>query len=208
MSQPTNIIACIGDSLTSKGNGTINYPVRLEALQNRDTAVIAAGISGYETNQMISIWQNHIKGREGVNITGTKTLVLMGGVNDILRSSRDADAIVTNLKTVLDDAGANSWNCISLGVSPFANNASWTGAMQTEIDSVNSQMSAYNPGGYTYTYLDLYSLLEDPGTADFLAETTPDYRSVEAPLTPAAGDGLHFNDTASALVATQVNALL
>ncbi len=126
-------------------------------------------------------------------INTTVYTVIQGGVNDAVAGETLAD-IKTALTSIVTSATTGGLTTLVMGMTPWKNNVNWTSALQTLTDDYNTWLAA-QASIQGFTYLDIYTALEDPGTDELLAAND-------------SGDGLHPNATGDAIVAGVANPII
>lgn len=170
------IIACLGDSITLSGYSDIPYPQYLEnSLKiafpgNQDAVGLIGALGGTSGNALVMSGQS-ITGKEY-----TKVSVLIG-VNDLLNGDTAA-TIMANIDTICNNLIADGKTVLLSTVLPFKNATGYTGAKQTQLDSLNALIRAR----LGVTLIEGHNGLRDNG-GDPL-QLNPAYNS---------GDSLHIN---------------
>jgi len=173
-------VCCYGDSITYGYNAGTGFPDII--------GTNAVGRYNFWNYGILGNTISQIQARYAGNVgTGFKSLMLLGGVNDLIASTSGA-TIWATWKAIADDAGARGMKVVALPVTPWSGYVGSTGAKQTETTNLNNSISGYSPG-YTYTYVDIYTPLNNGGA---LAAS---YDS---------GDGLHPNLSGQNLIASTI----
>jgi len=181
-------VGMFGDSLTI-GTGSAGYPDVIGQYAPGRYMFVNQGVSSNTISQIQTRYLAAVAG-------GYQTLTIMGGINDILADATGA-TIWSTYKAIVDDARSRGINVVAMTCTPWKNYSSWTSGRQTETVNLNNSITGYSPGSL-YTSVDMYAAMTDG--LDHLAASY-DW-----------GDGLHFNATGQAKVAstlwTAVNAAL
>ena len=107
--------------------------------------------------------------------------IIQGGVNDSVSATlADTKTALTNC---VASANALGKDVFVLSIAPWKNSASWTAGRQTFTDDYNTWLAA-QASVQGFTFVDVYTPLEDPANAD---ELLPAYDSGDAIHPSAAG---------------------
>lgn len=180
----TSKIYGVGDSLTAQGG----YGVELITTLGSNWAFKNKGVAGQNVTQMATNFS-----RDVLQSGDAEYVIIWGGINDVVNGVSAVD-IEAQLQAMYTAAAAASPNIVVVAatITPFKGNANWTAGKQTVLDTVNAWILG-TATGVDYT-VDLYSTLEDPGTADTLL---PAY---------AYADNLHLSDAGYTLVGDTIAA--
>ncbi|MER7479482.1 SGNH/GDSL hydrolase family protein [Streptomyces sp. NPDC126510] len=204
-------VVVLGDSLTdgitstpdtnSRWTDVLSDRLRSEIASGRDLprySVVNQGISG---NQVLADGLGRPAdnpsglnrfGRDALERTNVKVVVIDLGVNDILRNPRLADpnAILTGLRTMVGQAHARGVKVVGATLMPFQGHRGYTEAREQVRQAINAQIRA----GRVYDAVaDFDQALRDPYNPRRLR---PDYDS---------GDHLHPSDKGYARMAESVD---
>ncbi len=121
------------------------------------------------------------------------TVVVEGSVNNIIAGASGA-TMAAQAESLVEDIQADGFTVVWNNISPFKGYAGWSPAKQTEIDIYNAAFATYCGihASPTLICVDFFTLMEDPGAADYL---NPAYDF---------GDGIHLNSTGGQAWANQV----
>lgn len=190
------VIAALGDSTTEGHFGDsarITYPERLMAALGTGFIVDNHGIVGDIMAGLQARYKGGIKGR------GYSTVVLIGGINNIMTLSHTGAATFTTWQAVADEILADGLELVASTAFPFEGSGGWSAGKQTELDAFNAAILAWcatNAANPKLGCFDGYTALEDPGNADALL---PAYEYT---------DHLHLSAAGNTAVATLVQAAL
>lgn len=179
----TSKIYGLGDSLTYN-----DYLTGLVALMGSAWSKVNRGVSGNTTTQMLA--------RFGADVAAgndAAVVIVWGGINDICAGD-SAATIHARLQTLYSAAKATGAIVVALNVTPFKASADWTAGRQTVTDALNTLIAGSSTD--VDLNIDLYTLMEDPGTPDTLLAA---YDS---------GDGLHHGAGGRTFVAQTIFARL
>ncbi len=184
----SDVILFAGDSF---GNDASEYPVIV-----RETHQIEAHITHTSGNNLEAIGTqitDYIANpatNDPANLVA-KVCVMNGGINDILQDTA-VETMQSRLNANIAAVRAADMIPIVLSVGPWKAHASWSSSRQTLTDDYNAWLLARTD----ILTVDIYSLLEDPATADALLAAFDN------------GDGMHPTSLASTAIARKViNAL-
>jgi lysophospholipase L1-like esterase len=194
-------IVTLGDSITDGFQSTINenrrWPDYLAQCLSGNIGVANVGISG---NQLLASTANggpsgmvQVQPTQPNNVltlAGTKYLIVLEGLNDILHQNGTSDQVIAGLTTVVQNAHAQGVLVYGGTITPTAQ---FTADQNVTRETVNDWIRT---SGTFDAVFDFDQLLADPANPDSL---NPTYDS---------GDGLHPNDAGDKLMAESINKAL
>lgn len=175
----------LGDSFTVVTTSSLAAEILLTA-GNTGAYVVSSGVNGN------LIADGNTRYTADVTPQVPKFVIIQLGMNDIDGALTDPEATMeSGMQAIVAKVLADGAIPIICGVSPFKTNVTWNSDRQGWLDAWNTWIAAYCVSN-GYQYVDFYTLLEDPGTADTLLAL---YDS---------GDGKHPNQAGKAVLAAAI----
>ncbi|MEE1825218.1 RICIN domain-containing protein [Streptomyces sp. BE20] len=186
----TGAVATLGDSITDGLNSTQNtnrrWPDVLAARLQNTPGNLVKGVAneGISGNEVLKDHNNFGESavrrldRDVLSQRGLRTVVLLEGINDIIRSAPTAQALTDGYRDIVDRAHAAGVCVMGATIMPYQGSAYWTAAGEQVRQQVNEVIRS---GALFDAVVDFDAVMRDPAQPSRLL---PSYD----------GDHLHPND--------------